>query len=117
MHFGTVAYQLDDPADLLARWRDAMRLAPEELSSTLALMPRVPGAPPSAIVLLCYAGEPGTAVTDADAAIEPLLELGTVTAGEHLRAQVRRDPGGRRSTRRARGWSSATPWSRPSTTP
>jgi hypothetical protein len=31
-------------------------------------------------VLLCYAGAPGTAVTDADAAIEPLLELGTVAA-------------------------------------
>ena len=29
-------------------------------------------------VLLCYAGAPGTAVADADAAIEPMLELGTV---------------------------------------
>ena len=80
VHFGTVTYRLDDPADLLARWREAMRVAPDELSSTLALMPRMPGAPPSATVLLCYAGEPGTTVTEADAAIEPLLELGTVTA-------------------------------------
>ena len=31
------------------------------------------------MVLLCYAGAPGTAVADVDAAIEPLLELGTVT--------------------------------------
>ena len=80
VHFGSVTYRLDDPADLLARWRDAMRVAPEELSSTLALTPRMPGAPPSATVLLCYAGEPGTTASEADAAIEPLLELGTVTA-------------------------------------
>jgi FAD/FMN-containing dehydrogenase len=79
LHFGSVAYRLDDPVDLLVRWRDAMRRAPEELSSTLVLLPRVPGAPPSATVLLCYAGEPGTAVADVDAATEPLFELGTVT--------------------------------------
>ncbi len=79
VHFGSVTYQLDDPADLLGRWRDAMRVAPDELSSTLALAPRMPGAPPSATVLLCYAGEPGTAEADVDAVIEPLLELGTVT--------------------------------------
>jgi FAD/FMN-containing dehydrogenase len=79
VHFGSVAYRLDDPADLLGRWRDAMRVAPDELSSTLVLMPRRPGAPPSAMVLLCYAGDPGTALADVDAMIEPLLELGTVT--------------------------------------
>jgi FAD/FMN-containing dehydrogenase len=80
LHFGSVAYRLDDPADLLGRWRDAMRLAPEELSSTVALMPRTPGAPPSAMVVLCYAGEPGATVSEADAAIRPLLTLGTATA-------------------------------------
>jgi FAD/FMN-containing dehydrogenase len=78
LHFGSVAYRLDDPADLLGRWRDAMRLAPEELSSTVVLMP---GAPPSAMVLLCYAGEPSTAAADVDAVTEPLFELGTVTKG------------------------------------
>jgi FAD/FMN-containing dehydrogenase len=79
VHFGSVAYQLDDAADLLSRWRDAMRVAPEELSSTLVLAPRIPGEPPSATVLLCYAGEPDTPTADVDAAIEPLVELGTVT--------------------------------------
>jgi FAD/FMN-containing dehydrogenase len=79
VHYGTVTYQVDDPADLLRRWRDAMRLAPEELSSTLALLPQMPGAPRAANLLLCYAGAPGTPVTDADAALEPMLELGTVT--------------------------------------
>jgi FAD/FMN-containing dehydrogenase len=76
VHFGMVTYQLDDPGELVARWRDAMRVAPDELSSTLAL---VPGSPPSATVLLCYAG---TAASQADAAIEPLLALGAVTAAK-----------------------------------
>ena len=64
-----------------------MRVAPEELSSTLVLLPQMPGAPRAANVLLCYAGAPGAAVTDADAAIEPLLELGTVTERQHQRAR------------------------------
>ncbi len=80
VHFGTVTYQLDDTAGLLRRWRDAMRTAPDELSSTLVLMPQLPGAPRAANLLLCYAGAPGGAVGDADVAIEPLLELGTVTS-------------------------------------
>jgi FAD/FMN-containing dehydrogenase len=79
VHYGTVTYQLDDPADLLTRWRDTMRVAPEALSSTIALMPAMPGATPSAMVFLCYAGDPGATVAEADAAIEPLLELGTET--------------------------------------
>ncbi len=106
VHFGTVAYRLDDPADLLARWRDAMRVAPEELSSTLALVPRMAGAPPSAMVQLCYAGEPGTTVSEANAAIERLLELGAVTAvriAEHRYSEILEDadhpPGLRLATR------------------
>ena len=79
VHFGTVTYELDDPAELVARWRDAMRVAPDNLSKHLALPPARPGAAPSAIVLLCYTGEPGATVAEADAAIEPLLKLGTVT--------------------------------------
>ncbi len=78
VHYGAVTYRLDDPAALLTRWRDAMRVAPDELSSTLVLVPRMPGAPSIAQVLLCYAGAPGTPVTVADSALEPLLELGTV---------------------------------------
>ncbi len=80
VHFATVAYQLDDPADLLARWRDAMRAVPDELSSTLVLTPRPNGAAATATVLLCYAGRPDETEAEADAIIEPLLRLGTVTA-------------------------------------
>ncbi len=79
VRFGTVTYRLDDPAGLLGRWRDVMRSAPDELSSTLALLPRTPGAPPTAALLLCYAGDHGTTASDADAVIEPLLGIGTVT--------------------------------------
>lgn len=78
VHVGRVVYRPDDPADLILRWRYEMRRAPEELSSTLVLMPGLPASPPAATVLLCYAGAPGTPLAEADAAIEPLLELGTV---------------------------------------
>ncbi len=102
VHFGSVTYRLDDPADLLGRWRDAMQVAPDELSSTVVLMPRMPGAPPHAKVLLCYAGEPGTAVADVDAASEPLFELGAVseaTISERRYSEILEDakhPPGRR---------------------
>ncbi len=80
VHFGTVAYRLDDPAALVARWRDAMRDAPEELSSTLAFPPPTPAGAPSAVVLLCYAGGSGLTETEVDARLEPLFTLGRVTS-------------------------------------
>ncbi|WP_067436574.1 FAD-binding oxidoreductase [Nocardioides jensenii] len=85
VHRGTVTYQLDDAAELVVRWRDAMRSAPEEMTSTLVLPPAAPGEIPEAMVMLCYAGEGGAGdrVAEANAAIEPLLELGTV-----LRASI-----------------------------
>jgi FAD/FMN-containing dehydrogenase len=79
VRFGTVAYELDDPAELVARWRDAMRAAPDNLSSTLALTPSLPGTAASAVVMLCYAGQDDETGADADAAIEPLLRLGIET--------------------------------------
>ena len=95
VHHGSVTYALDDAADLLTRWRDAMRAAPDELSSTLALLPRFPGAPPSAQLHVCYAGAPGAPVSEADAAIEPMLELGTVTEAtitERRYAEILEEP-------------------------
>ena len=73
VHFGTVAFETEDVGEVLTRWRDAMRAAPDELTSTLVLSPAGP------IVLLCYAGEPGTPETEVDAVFEPLLALGRVT--------------------------------------
>jgi FAD/FMN-containing dehydrogenase len=96
VHFGSVTYEPDDAAKLLRRWRDAMRAAPDELSSTVVMAPRLPGASPAATVLLCYAGEADTSTADVDAAIEPLLELGTVTKaviGERGYAEILEEGG------------------------
>jgi FAD/FMN-containing dehydrogenase len=76
VHFAAVTYRLDDLASLLSRWRDAMRAAPDELSSTLGWMPAAPGAESTAMALLCYAGADEA---EADAAFEPLFGLGEVT--------------------------------------
>ncbi|HVU91021.1 MAG TPA: BBE domain-containing protein, partial [Jatrophihabitans sp.] len=76
VHFGRVVYPRNDTATLVRRWRDAMRAAPDELSSTLALMP---GA---AVVLLCYGGDPGTPEADVDAILDPLLTLGPVVRAD-----------------------------------
>ncbi|HYF72470.1 MAG TPA: FAD-binding protein, partial [Nocardioides sp.] len=113
VHHGSVAYAADGPdtaaelAGLVRGWRDAMRSAPDELSSTFVLPPRMPGAP-AAMVLLCYAGRPGAAVTEADAAIEPLLELGTVAEASirerryaEVLEQAQRPPGMRPAVRNA----------------
>lgn len=84
VHFGSVSYRLDDVASLIARWRDAMRAIPEEVSSTLMLMPRMPGAPASARVLLCCVADPGADDFEVDTEIDPLLGIGTVTEA-HIR--------------------------------
>jgi FAD/FMN-containing dehydrogenase len=76
VHFGSVSYRLDDPGELLRRWRDAMRAAPDELSSTLALMP----GSPSATVLFCYAGTPDVGEAAVDRVLDPLVSLGPVRA-------------------------------------
>jgi hypothetical protein len=56
----------------LRRWRDAMRSAPEELTTTFLAMPGDGGAPPTAQVLYCYAGDEPR---EAAVTIEPLLRL------------------------------------------
>ena len=79
VHFGTIGYRLDDPADVLRGWRDAMRVAPDELTSTLVL-PRIPSTPFAATVQFCYAGDPDIPEADVDLTIDPLVGLGTVTS-------------------------------------
>jgi FAD/FMN-containing dehydrogenase len=76
VHMATIAYRLDDAAGLVAGWRDHLRSAPEELTSTLTLMPAMMGGEPSALVQCCFAGDDADA---AAAATDPLLSLGTVT--------------------------------------
>jgi FAD/FMN-containing dehydrogenase len=98
VHFGSLTYRPDDPARLVTAWRDHMRVAPESLTSTLALVPPMFGGPASATVTLCYA----------DDAVGPLQAIGPLRAiGEVLSDDVRvvpytdvlagahRPPGGR----------------------
>lgn len=69
---GAITY---DPAGLhtlLVGWRDAMRNAPEELTTTFVVMPPMDQAPASVQILCCYAGDNEQAAT---AAIAPLLQL------------------------------------------
>jgi FAD/FMN-containing dehydrogenase len=73
---GMVIYGLDEMESILPKWRDYMRGAPEELTSTVVVFPGFgEQMPPSIFVSLCYGGEDEAA---ANAAIKPLQELGTV---------------------------------------
>jgi FAD/FMN-containing dehydrogenase len=74
---GTIAYAGGEPAVLLASWRDAMRSAPDELSTALLLMPAFGEMPPGVSVFVCYAGADGD---EARAALDPLLKVGEVAS-------------------------------------
>jgi FAD/FMN-containing dehydrogenase len=73
---GAVVYDMAEVESVLPAWASAMRVAPEQLNSTIVLFSGFgPQAPPQIRVLLCYAGEDEAA---ASVAIKPLLQLGTV---------------------------------------
>lgn len=75
VHFGAIAFALDDVAQLLKGWAAAMRSAPDELSTTLVLMPGFGDFPAGAILYVCLAAED-------TAALEPLRTIGTVVADD-----------------------------------
>lgn len=98
VHFGTLTYRPDDPARLVAGWRDHLRTAPESLTSTLALVPPMFGAPASATVALCYADDAAGPLQ----AIGPLRAIGEVLDDDvrvlpyaDVLANAHRPPGGR----------------------
>jgi FAD/FMN-containing dehydrogenase len=73
VHAGTITYSVDRVPALLSGWRDAHRVAPEELNSTLVLMPAFGAEMPAmAIGMVCFAGPDKAA---ADTAFAPLLAL------------------------------------------
>jgi FAD/FMN-containing dehydrogenase len=81
VHFGTIAFALDDVAQLLKGWAAAMSSAPDELSTTLVLMPGFGDFPAGAILYVCLAaGDPED--PEDTAALEPLRAIGTVVAEE-----------------------------------
>ena len=73
VHFGSIAFALDDVPQLLKGWSAAMRSAPDELSTTLVLMPGFGDFPAGAILYACLAGDDASA-------LEPLRTIGTVVA-------------------------------------
>jgi hypothetical protein len=73
---GSIIYPIAESESVLTGWADYMRTAPEELNSTLVVFPGFgPQVPPMLWMIVCYGGEDEAA---AKAAIQPLLELGTV---------------------------------------
>ena len=80
VHAGTITYSVDDVPALLGGWRDNHRAAPEELNSTLVLMPAFGAEMPAmAIGMVCFAGPDKAA---ADAAFAPLLGLNGLLSAE-----------------------------------
>jgi FAD/FMN-containing dehydrogenase len=80
VHAGTITYSVDDVPALLRGWQDVHRSAPEELNSTLVLMPGFGDEMPAmAMGLVCFAGADRAA---ADAAFAPLLALNGLTSAE-----------------------------------
>jgi FAD/FMN-containing dehydrogenase len=84
VHFGMIGFQLGDQpgelTELVAGWRDLTRAADENLTTSLALLPPMPGRPagqPTAVLQCCYAGSDGDA---AEAALRPFRALAPVTA-------------------------------------
>ncbi|AYV33082.1 6-hydroxy-D-nicotine oxidase (plasmid) [Streptomyces sp. ADI95-16] len=75
VHFGSISYPATEAAQVVKGWARYLRTAPDELTSHVALFPSFGGDPAPVTLLVCYAGDDAAA---ADAAIAPLLELGTV---------------------------------------
>jgi FAD/FMN-containing dehydrogenase len=89
---GMITYEPGDTATLLARWRDAMRAAPDELSTAILLMPAFGDFPAGISVFVCWAGPDGD---EAQAAIGSLLKVGPVvanTVAEQPYGDVLEDP-------------------------
>ena len=75
VYSGVIAYSLENVPDLIKGWRDFMRSAPQELTTTFMVMPSMGGNPAGAIVIIVYAGNDQNA---AAAAVEPLMKIGKV---------------------------------------
>jgi FAD/FMN-containing dehydrogenase len=73
VHFGTISFALDDVPQLLKGWATAMRNAPDELSTTMVLMPGFGEFPAGAMLYVCL-------TADDTEALEPLRAIGTVVA-------------------------------------
>ena len=82
--FGTVTYPAHETAAVLRRWRDHMRTAPDDITTTARMFPTFGGPPAPLIIAVCYAGDDVEAGTQA---IAPLLDL-----GDMVEQDIRRMP-------------------------
>ncbi|HSX06989.1 MAG TPA: FAD-binding oxidoreductase [Candidatus Saccharimonadia bacterium] len=83
--FGNIVYPLVDAEAQLMAWRDYMRTASEDLTTSAFLTPVMgPEAPAMFIVAACWAGD----VADADAALGPLRRL----PGKPVSDTVKQEP-------------------------
>lgn len=74
VHFGTMTFAIDDVAQLLKGWAAvAVDEAPDELSTTLVLMPAFGGGDPTALLYVCLD-------SDDTAPLTALRTIGTVLA-------------------------------------
>jgi hypothetical protein len=68
-----IRYPLDDAKHIIKGWRDAMRSAPDELTTILTIIPKKAETPGSILIHGCFTGDDETYARDG---IKPLLTLG-----------------------------------------
>lgn len=82
---GTITYSADKRQDILTKWAAYMRTAPKQLNSTALVFPGFgPGQSPQVMILVCYDGSDEAA---AQAAIQPLRELGDTPVSDDVKAK------------------------------
>ncbi len=76
VYAGMIGYTHDNLPELIKKYRDVMRAAPDDLTASLTIMTEFMGNPPMVMVMLCYDGEDEATATRV---IEPLKNLGKST--------------------------------------
>ena len=72
----TITYKADGLQKIISGWRDHMRVAPEDLTSFMTILPPGPAGPdPFVMIMSCYANEN---LDHANLEINPLRQLGPI---------------------------------------
>jgi len=82
--FGNIVYPLVDAEAQLKAWRDYMRIASKDLTTSTFLTPAMgPDVPSMFVIIACWAGRP----EDADAALEPLRKLFGIPVSDTIKQE------------------------------